>query len=80
MSGWTREQGKRRNSGGLLEAWAPMEVEVPFIEMGKVEDVSLEGDEGLRVGHICLVRGLEDTWMDMSSKRSDTWIWGSGQR
>lgn len=57
-----------------------MEVEVPFIEMGKVEDVSLEGDEGLRVGHICLVRGLEDTWMDRSSKRSDTWIWGSGQR
>ena len=57
-----------------------MEVEVPFVEVGKVEEVSLEGDDGLRVGHICLVRGLEDTWMDMSSKRSDTWIWGSGQR
>lgn len=73
------EQGKKRNSRGLPEASAAAEVEVPFMEMGKAE-VSQEGRVGSLWDTLCLVRGLEDTWMDMFSKRSATWIWGSGQR
>lgn len=46
--------------GGLPEAWAPRVLEVPFIEIGKIEDASLEGDNGLCVGCICFVRCLED--------------------
>ena len=37
---WTREQGKRRDMGGLPEAWPPRKMEVPFIKIGKIEEAS----------------------------------------
>lgn len=66
--------------GGLPETWGPRVVEVPLIEIGKIEEASLEGDNGLCVGFIYLVRCLEDKYMEMSNKQLGTWIWDSGQR
>lgn len=57
---WIREQVKRRDVGGLPETWAPRVVEVPLIKIGKIEEASVEGDNGLCVGFICLVRRLKD--------------------
>lgn len=77
---WIREQVKRRDVGGLPEAWARRVVEVPLFKIGKIEEASLEGDNGLCVGFIYLVRRLGDKQMEMSSKQLGTWIWDSGQR